>query len=121
MADKNRKKLLKKQAKYDKKASKAALKRQKKSGESGDISEVNPGRQSLGSRLVTFAQGVRGVLFLILAISIMIAVVLADKGYIVNLEDIFDSIVAIKAGKAVLAIIAVAFFVLGLKNLRAIK
>ncbi len=76
---------------------------------------------SKASPLVHFAEGVRGVLFLILSVSLVAAIILGQQGYIITLDDIFESMVLVWAGKIVLGIIAVAFFIIGLKLLRAVK
>ena len=107
------KKLRKAEAKAAKKRAKAEAKAAK---------AAPPPRRTPGpSRAVRFAEGVRGVLFLILAVSMVIAVVLSNQGYIVKLEDIFESLVLAAVGKVVLVVIAVAFFIYGLKYLRAIR
>src|SRR6056297_235188 len=115
---------LKKQAKCEKKRAKAELKRLKKqqkyakSAPKGEIERKTQLRKPRSSRLVNFAKSVRGILFLVTSVSIFIAIILADKGCIVGLEDLFGSFIAARAGKAVLAVVSVVFFVLGLKNLR---
>lgn len=103
-ANKARVKLLKKQAKADQKAAK-----------DGKLMTDKP------SRAVVFAEGVRGVIFLVTAVSMGVAVFLSDKGYIIKMEDIFNSLAVAMIGKVVLIVIAVALFIYGLKSLRAIK
>jgi len=105
------KKKLKAQAKALKKKLKAEAKAAKAAPTGGQ--EASP--------VVRAAEMVRGIMFLILAVSLVVAMILSDQGYIVTLEDIFNSLVAAWIGKAVLLIIAAAFFVIGLKHLRAVR
>ena len=109
-------KALKKKAKAEKKLAKAKAKQQKKQPDPA------PGRDSAKpSPAVKFAEGVRGILSLILAVSLVIAIILSNNNYIISLEDIFNSLIAARIGKVILTIIAVALFIFGLKRLRAIK
>ncbi|MCH9021479.1 MAG: DUF1206 domain-containing protein, partial [Planctomycetes bacterium] len=73
------------------------------------------------SRLVRFAEGVRGVLFLIFAVSLVIAIVLPDIGQTLGMSEIIGKLIGHWIGKGVLVVIAAAFFIYGLKYLRAIK
>lgn len=114
------KKRLKEQAKAEKKLAKARAKALKK-GEIQPEQAKETQKKEKSSFMVNFAQGVRGVLFLVLSISLVVAVILSNKGYIITLDEIFDSLVAVWIGKIVLLVVSVAFFVLGLKQLRAIK
>ncbi|NNF34009.1 MAG: DUF1206 domain-containing protein [Saprospiraceae bacterium] len=71
--------------------------------------------------MVRFAEGVKGIIYLILAVSLIIAIVLGQTGVIITLEDIIDNLIIAQAGKVVLAIIAVALLIYGLKNLRVLR
>lgn len=77
--------------------------------------------KSRPSRIVKVADVFRGVLYLILAVSIIVAIILSNKGYIITFEDIFESLVAERIGKVILYLFAASFFILGLKHLRAIR
>ena len=97
-----------------------------------DIQPVNPGHllvvprahaDSLASPslYVRFAESIKGILYIILAVSIIAAVVLGQSGLIITLEDIIDNLILATLGKVLLAIIAVGLFIFGLKNLRMVK
>ena len=73
------------------------------------------------SRMVKFAEGVKGILYLILAISLIVAIFLGQTGVIITLDDIIDNLILAQAGKVVLAIIALALLIYGFKNLRILK
>jgi hypothetical protein len=72
-------------------------------------------------KMVRFAEGVKGIIYLILAVSLIFAIVLGQTGVIITLEDIIDNLILAQAGKVILAIIAVALLIYGLKNLRILK
>jgi len=110
------KKRQKEQAKAQKKLQKAKVKAEKKAAcRSGS---QTPAEGS--SAAVRFAETVRGILYLILAVSLVIAIILSDEGYIITLEDIFKSLALALVGKIILLVIAAAFFIYGLKHLRAV-
>jgi len=71
--------------------------------------------------MVRFAEGVKGIIYLILAVSLIFAIVLGQTGVIITLEDIIDNLILAQAGKVILAIIALALLIYGLKNLRILK
>ena len=113
----------------EKKRLKAAVKVQKKNGKTA----VKLGKSQAGgsqkvvvqppksSRMVRFAEAVRGVLFVVFGVSLVVAVVLSQSGYVVTTIDIINSLISNVAGKIVLVVIAIAFLIYGLKSLRAIK
>ncbi len=70
---------------------------------------------------VRFAESIRGILYIILALSIFIAVIMGQSGLILTLEDIIDSLIIAKLGRVLILIIAIALFIYGLKNLRFLK
>ncbi len=72
-------------------------------------------------RAVRFAESVKGVIYLVLAISLIVAIVLGQTGVIITLDDIIENLIVANAGKIVLVIIALAFFIYGLKNLRIVR
>ena len=100
------KKLLKQQHKLEKKKQKS------------DIENISASSPSL---FVRFAESTKGVLYIILAVSIVVAVFMGQSGLIVTLEDIIDNLILAKLGKALIIVIAVALFIYGLKNLRIMK
>ena len=73
------------------------------------------------SKAVRFAELIKGLLYLILAISIIVAVVLGQTGVIITLEDIIENLIIAWFGKIVLVIIAIALFIYAFKQLRVIK
>ena len=117
------KKSLKAAAKAVKKQAKAEQKGAKSQVEPGVTSSSAPSAEETGgsSRLVRFAEGVRGVLFLIFAVSLVIAILLPDIGQTLGMSEIIGKLIGHWIGKGVLVVIAVAFFIYGLKYLRAIK
>jgi len=116
-------KAAKKQAKAEQKRVKTQEELVRKTGEPAVTSSSGPSAEGAGgsSRLVRFAEGVRGVLFLIFAVSLVIAILLPDIGQTLGMFDIIDKLIGHWAGKGVLVVIATAFFIYGLKYLRAIK
>jgi hypothetical protein len=111
--EKYQKKLKKQQYKIEKKKRKAALK--------AALSESHADAMSTSSLYVRFAESIKGILYIILAISIIVAVVLGESGLILTLEDIIDSLIIANLGKVLISIIALALFIYGLKNLRIMK
>jgi len=120
------KKQLKDQAKIGKKREKAQLKARKKAEKlqtrrPPEQSHQNQPAEVEASAAVKFAETVRGILYLILSVSMAIAVLLSNQGYIMTLEDIFQSSILARLGKLILIVIAIALFIYGLKKLRAVK
>ncbi len=70
---------------------------------------------------VRFAESIKGILFIILAVSVFAAVIMGQSGLILTIEDIVDSLIIARIGKALLLIIAAALFIYGLKNLGILK
>jgi len=64
---------------------------------------------------------VRGILYLIFAVSLAIAIVLSHGGYVITTNNIVDNLISHLAGKAILSVIAVALFIYGLKHIKVIK
>lgn len=80
-----------------------------------------PGPSDGASAGVRYAEIVRGVLYLVLGASLAIALILGQRGAIISLEDIIDSLFAARAGKIVLGLIALALVIYGLKHLRFVR
>ena len=112
------KKQVKAAAKAVKKQAKAQVKAEQARAGGGTVI-VEKAPKSSGA--VRFAEYVRGILFLIFAVSLVIAIILSSQGYIVTINDIISSLIPLWFGKIILAVVAVAFFIYGLKYLRAIK
>lgn len=104
------KKLDKAREKHLKKQSKAELKGQKK--------QANPRQTSLA---VLYSEAIRGGLSLLLGGSILVALLLGQRGAIVSLDDVIESLFAAVAGKLILALIGLAMVLYGLKYLRLIR
>ena len=107
-------KLQKKQLKAQTKAVKS-----KSMGES-ELDQYNIDKAE-SSNMVKVAQAFRGLIYMVLAVSIVVAVILSNKGYIITFEDIFETLAVIRIGKVILFLFAASFFILGLKHLRAIR
>ncbi len=107
---KREKKLLKTEAKLEAKRIKAYAKAGK---------TAPPARRT--SAGVRFAEAVRGLLFIVLAVSLIGALFLGQRDAIISLEDVIESLFLATAGKILLGVIAVAFFIYGLKYLRVVK
>jgi hypothetical protein len=73
------------------------------------------------SLYVRFAESIKGILYIVLAASIIAAVIMGQSGLIVTLEDIVDSLIIARLGKVMIIVIAIALFIYGLKNLRMLK
>jgi len=112
------KKEAKARAKARKKEAKSRVKALKEKRKRGADVEVREGGKS---HAVKFAEGVKGVIYLILAVSLAIALILSDQGKIVTLDDILGSLFLGLVGKIVVVVLAVAFFIYGLKRLGAVK
>jgi hypothetical protein len=50
-----------------------------------------------------------------------VAIFLGQTGVIITLEVIIDNLILAQAGKVVLAVIAIALLIYGIKNLRVLK
>ena len=70
---------------------------------------------------VRFAESVRGVLYVVLAVSLVTALILGQRGAIMSLDDIVDSLFAVWTGKIILVLIALALLIYGLKHLRVVR
>ena len=125
--DKAEKKRIKAEQKAAKKTAKAAEKTagaaaidptadQPPAGMGGDAREEE--KASLGVRI---ADAVKGLIYLVFATTLLAAVLLGETGLIVTLDDIIGNLFAAIAGKVVIAFIALALFVYGLKNLKIVK
>lgn len=99
------------EAKLEKKYGRAAVARAK-----GRASPSTP-----ASKAVRYAEGVRGVLYLLLGVTLLGALLLGQRDVITSFDDIVDSLFWATAGKAVLALIALAFVIYGLKRLRVLR
>ena len=103
--EKQKLKLAKKAAKLETKAKKS------------DQPQIKPisGQPKPPSHAVRYAEIVRGCLYVITGVSLFVALLLGQRGAIVSLDDIIDSLFAAAAGKVVLSLIGLALF-LGLDH-----
>jgi succinate dehydrogenase hydrophobic anchor subunit len=106
-----------KEHKIQKKLLKKEYKLEKKSGRRS----TKPIDQRPPTLFVRFAESIRGILYIVLALSIITAVIMGQSGLILTIEDIIDSLIIARLGKVLILIIAVALFIYGLKNLRLLK
>jgi hypothetical protein len=97
-------------AKREKKVAKAESKVQKK--------EAAPGGPSPAVR---YAEFVRGCLYVLMGASLIVALALGQRGAIISLDDVIDSLFAASAGKVVLVLIGLALLLYGFKYLRLIR
>ena len=108
------KKREKAEAKLEKKRTKAELKRQKYG--------PSPASDRLGpSPAVRYAEVVRGILYLITGLSLFVALLLGQRGAIISLNDVIDSLFVARSGKIVLVLVAAALAIYGMKHLRFIR
>lgn len=82
-------------------------------------SQIQQGDES--SVGVRFAEIVRGIIYVILAVSLGVALVLGEGEVIITLEDIINNLLVVTFGKIILVIIALALFIYGLKHMRLVK
>ncbi|MCF7958802.1 MAG: hypothetical protein K9M57_10175 [Phycisphaerae bacterium] len=125
--DNHDKKTWKAEIKLAKKQAKAQEKLGKATGKDGvgPVTDspvvLEPPTEPPGSKMVLFAEAVRGILFIIFAVSLLIAILLSHKGIILTTNQIIALCLDTIIGKIILSVIALATFIYGLKCLRAIK
>ncbi|MCF7836230.1 hypothetical protein K9N08_03120 [Candidatus Gracilibacteria bacterium] len=77
--------------------------------------------QDKASPALRFAEIVRGLLYIIGASSLALAVILQEKGTWITLDDIVENLLLIRVGQIVLMVIALALFIYGLKHIRLVR
>lgn len=107
----------KRRAKLEKKRAKAELKARKK----GRSAPPPTTATTSGSAAVRYAETIRGVLYVVTGGSLVAALALGERGAMLSLDDLIDGLFAARAGKVVLAAIAVALVIYGLKHLRVLR
>ena len=70
---------------------------------------------------VRFAEAVKGIIYILLAVSLGVALVLGEGDVVITLEDIINNLIVAVAGKVLLAVIALALLIYGLKQVRLVK
>jgi len=111
--NKQQKKLEKNKYKLAKKLSKKGIKDKKKKKENRAFKRR--------SKFVLFADFIKGILYLILSISLILSIILGEKGVIITLNDIIDNLFFATAGKIILFFIGSGLFFYGLKQLKILK
>ena len=109
------KKQQKQELKREKKANKLAAKLEKSQA------FESPGVKNGSSLAVRYAELVRGSLYVLTGVSLIVAISLGQRGAIVSLDDIIENLFAAAAGKIVLALIGLALLLYGFKHLRLIR
>jgi hypothetical protein len=104
-----------------KKQQKLELKRAKKAAKNELKAGANRTAERRPSAAVRYAESVRGVLYVVLGASLVVALILGERGALMSLDDIVNSLFAARAGKVVLALIALGFLIYGLKHLRVVR
>lgn len=111
----------------EKKRLKAELKLRKKeikaSSVSGKTSEpvsdnIKDEKKSL---LVKFTESIRGIIYIITGVSLMVVIILGQSGAFITMNDIIENLMLATLGKFVLIIITFALIIYGFKNLRFLK
>lgn len=101
-------------AKLEKKRVKSELKARKKAAPAA-------GADPRPSPAVRYAEAVRGMLYVVTAMSLLVALLLGQQGAIVSLNDLIDSLFVARTGKIILALIGIALLIYGLKHLRIVR
>ena len=104
-----------------KKHDKTLAKRQKKEAKAEIKARKQDAALSGSSPAIRYAEFVRGCLYVLMGASLIVALVLGQRGVIISLDDLIEGLFAASAGKVVLALIAVGLFLYGLKHLRLIR
>ncbi|NIP84507.1 MAG: hypothetical protein GTO03_02695 [Planctomycetales bacterium] len=104
-----------------KKRDKARAKQEKKAAKAASKAGKKPSPPGGSSPAVRYAEFVRGCLYLLMGGSLLVALVLGQRGAILSLDDLIDSLFAALAGKVLLSLIGLALLLYGLKYLRLIR
>ena len=116
------KKRLKAEAKRAKKLAKAEAKAAEASAAIDSTGVPPPATGGQGTSTgVRFAELVRGVLYVVLGGSLIVALILGQRGAILSFDDIVENLFAAWTGKVILAVIALGFVIYGLKHLRIVR
>ena len=113
--------------KSEKKRWKAEVKRQKKLTKAQrkqpliPLDDKSPSSEQSPSPAVRFAESMRGIIYIIFAVSLLAALALGQKNIIISLDDIIQHLLLANLGKVILAVIALSLFIYGLKHLRLVK
>ncbi|MFH1546638.1 MAG: hypothetical protein ABIE14_04635 [Patescibacteria group bacterium] len=123
-SDKAEKKRLKTQIKLAKAQAKLAESKQAGPQPSPRV-EISPrteiSEEDKASPALRFAEAVRGILYLIGSASLILAVMLQERGVWLTLDEIVESLMVIRIGQFALIVIALALFIYGLKHIRLVR
>jgi len=103
------------------KIAKKRLKAQVKLIKAGQLSDSLSARREKASLALRFAEAVRGVSYMITSVSLVLAVVLQERGVWLQLSDVVEDLMVMRLGQLVLIVIALALFIYGLKHVRLVK
>jgi hypothetical protein len=117
---KARSKAEKKWLEAEKKLIEARSKAEKKRMESQRLQPASTPKAK-SSPALRFAEAVRGALYVITSASLILAVVLQEKGVWLQLNDVVEDLMVMRLGQVVLIVIALALFIYGLKHIRLVK
>lgn len=107
----------KKKEKYKYKIAKKEAKRKKKELKKNAV--IQNDRKH--SKLILFAELIKGIIYLILSISLIVSLILGEKGVIITLDDIINNLFFANTGKIILFIVALGLLFYGLKQLKILK
>lgn len=115
------KKSAKAQNKLEKKRAKAEIKRAKRGITPAGDPAAAPSAPAGPSPAVRYAEAVRGALYVVTGGSLLVALVLGQRGAIVSFDDLVESLFVARAGKVVLGLVGVALLIYGMKHLRIVR
>ncbi|MFH1803105.1 MAG: DUF1206 domain-containing protein [archaeon] len=76
---------------------------------------------SSSSGAVKFSEGVKGLIYLILALSLFAALFFSNSQFIVTRDDLIGLLFGSIIGKIVLVVLGIAFLIYGLKHLGLVR
>ncbi len=85
------------------------------------VSAQNVSSGQSKSLLVQFAEGIRGIIYIVSGVSLAIVIILGQTGAFITMNDIIENLMLATLGKFILIIIAFALIIYGFKNLRFLK
>ncbi|MBU1089597.1 hypothetical protein KKF38_02285 [Patescibacteria group bacterium] len=87
--------------------------------------EISPkieiSKEDKASPALRFAEAVRGILYLIGSASLVLAVILQERGVWLTLDNIVQNLLLLRTGQFALIVIALALFIYGLKHIRLVR
>ncbi len=102
---------------------KKLCKKSKKTVKKG-IKSIKKGKVNIPSEpqpaIIRFSECIKGILYLILSVSIILAVIIGESGIIIQTKDLIENLFVLWIGRVIIVIIALGFFGYGLKQLKLI-